>query len=284
MATWIRLNDNFPDHPKAIGLSDKAFRVYITSMCYSGQYLTDGLVPMVAAGKFANGDIGIIKELILSGLWIDDVENDGVIIHKFLEFNASNEAVEIRKEQLKAAKARHKEKKALELSVKDDSSGIIKESIQNQSVISPPTHTPAHTPAPEVLKDLSKINEPIFSPETIVLGEFFADSLESIGCKRPTITKAWLTDLDKMIRLDQHTPEQIRAAITWAHADDFWAGNILSPKSLRAKYEQLRLKATAQTRTDTGPTKSSQKARALLELGNRLDGEQFEPDRLEINQ
>ena len=133
-------------------------------------------------------------------------------------------------------------------------------------------------------KDLSKIKEPIFSPEVIALADYFADSLESIGCKKQIIAKTWLEDFDKMIRLDERTPQQIRAAITWAHADGFWAGNILSPMKLRKQFERLRLTATEQTRTDASPTKASQKALALLELSNRLEAQDFDYGRAEISQ
>ena len=46
-----------------------------------------------------------------------------------------------------------------------------------------------------------------------------------------------------MIDKDGYTPAQIRAAIDWAHADDFWRSNILSAKKLRAQYDTLRLQA-----------------------------------------
>ncbi len=201
MANWIRLNDNFPDHPKAMGLTDKAFRIYITAMCYSGQYLTDGFVPRVAATKFANGDIGIIKELILSGLWIDDVENDvendGFIIYKFLEFNASNETVSTRKDQLKAAKARYKEKKASELSVKAANSGIIKESIQNHESIRPPTPTP--TPTPKVLKDISTIDKPIVSPQFAAFWKIYPRKVGKAAASKAFIKALKKVDATELI-------------------------------------------------------------------------------------
>ena len=49
---WIKIDDSFPDHPKVIGLSDKAFRIHIEGLCYSGRFLTDGLIPMGVAARF----------------------------------------------------------------------------------------------------------------------------------------------------------------------------------------------------------------------------------------
>ena len=89
-----------------------------------------------------------------------------------------------------------------------------------------------------------------FSSEIVELGDFFMDSLVNVlGLKRKPVTKAWLTDIQRMVNLDERTPDQIKKAITWAHQDTFWAKNILSPAKLREKYDQLRLAAQAQSRS-----------------------------------
>lgn len=67
--------------------------------------------------------------------------------------------------------------------------------------------------------------------------------IEENGSKKPKVTDAWITDMDRLIRLDERTPEQVENAIRWSQRDDFWKSNILSPKKLREKYDQLRLVA-----------------------------------------
>jgi hypothetical protein len=42
--TWVRLDDQFPDHPKVVNLSDRAFRLHVWGICYSARFLTDGLI------------------------------------------------------------------------------------------------------------------------------------------------------------------------------------------------------------------------------------------------
>jgi hypothetical protein len=49
----------------------------------------------------------------------------------------------------------------------------------------------------------------------------------------------WADGMNKIIRIDKRDVKQIVEVIRWAHSDDFWKTNILSPDSLRAKFDQL---------------------------------------------
>lgn len=70
--------------------------------------------------------------------------------------------------------------------------------------------------------------------------------LEKILSRNPNFKKpdlqAWAKDIDRMIRLDNRTPEDIRRVIEWCQADTFWQNNILSPGKLRKQFDQLALK------------------------------------------
>lgn len=70
-----------------------------------------------------------------------------------------------------------------------------------------------------------------------------ADQIEANGSKRPTVTKAWTDAARLMIERDDRTPEQIRNAITWCQADEFWRANVLSMPTLRRQFDKLRLAA-----------------------------------------
>jgi hypothetical protein len=63
------------------------------------------------------------------------------------------------------------------------------------------------------------------------------------GCKSPNITEKWVHDMEKIIRLDGRTYQQVDACIRWSQQNDFWKANILSPGKLRAKYDTMRLQA-----------------------------------------
>ena len=70
-----------------------------------------------------------------------------------------------------------------------------------------------------------------------------ADLIEANGSKRPAVTDKWLSDMERLNRIDERSWEQITRAIEWCQADDFWRGNIMSPAKLRNQYDQLRLAA-----------------------------------------
>ncbi len=82
-----------------------------------------------------------------------------------------------------------------------------------------------------------------FGADVPRLCEKLADRVEANGSKRPTVTKAWLTECDRMLRLDGRTAEQVERAIDWCQSDDFWRSNVLSMLKLREKFDQMRLAA-----------------------------------------
>ena len=77
----------------------------------------------------------------------------------------------------------------------------------------------------------------------LYLCNLLADLMVSNGVKRPTVSGKWISDIDKLIRIDEKTVEQIEAAIRWSQADSFWSSNIHSPAALRKQYEKMRLQA-----------------------------------------
>ncbi len=81
------------------------------------------------------------------------------------------------------------------------------------------------------------------SDEAEDLAHLLASLIESNGSKKPSVTTAWLTAADRLLRLDGRDPEEAAHILRWCQADDFWRGNILSMTKFREKYDQLRLKA-----------------------------------------
>lgn len=56
--------------------------------------------------------------------------------------------------------------------------------------------------------------------------------------REPSFQK-WAEHMDKLMRLDNREPEEIRQVILFCQADSFWRGNILSTKKLRDKFPTL---------------------------------------------
>ena len=99
-----------------------------------------------------------------------------------------------------------------------------------------------------ISKEVNK-NIKNFSAECHSACELLVELIVANGSKEPKITKTWLSDMDKLNRLDGRSWEQIEAAIRWCQNDSFWKSNIMSPSSLREKYDQLRLKAQSQQKS-----------------------------------
>lgn len=50
---------------------------------------------------------------------------------------------------------------------------------------------------------------------------------------------SWANEFRLMRERDNREPQEIKNVIDWCQADPFWQGNILSPKKLREKFDQL---------------------------------------------
>lgn len=94
---WVRFDDNYPDHPKVSELSDAAFRLHVSAICYSSRYLTDGFVSRGQLRRIATTDdlAGVLDELVAAGLF--EPADGGFWIHDYLDYNPSRDAVESRR-------------------------------------------------------------------------------------------------------------------------------------------------------------------------------------------
>jgi hypothetical protein len=222
--TWIRIDDNFPDHPKIIGLSNHAFRTHIQGLCYCGRFLTDGFIPFAAINSMiTEPENKPTDELESAGLWIRD--NKGFHILNYQEYQSTKAEVEVIKARNRERTQKWREKH------KGDNNVTGNKQKSNSEVTGPPTHT--HTPIVIVEQN------PIYEQ----LAQRLAMRIEANGSKPPTVTEGWITDIRLTIEKDGRTPEQVSYIIDWCQNDAFWRSNILSPSKLRAKFDQLRLNA-----------------------------------------
>lgn len=92
--TWVKLDADFPEHPKVVDLSDDAFRAFIGGLCYCNHYLTDGRITPGAIRRLASRRVA--TELVDAGLW--EQNGSGVIVHDYLEYQFSRSEVEANRE------------------------------------------------------------------------------------------------------------------------------------------------------------------------------------------
>lgn len=78
------------------------------------------------------------------------------------------------------------------------------------------------------------------STDVIDLCDYLAGKVRENGHKVGAVGKRWHDAMDRLIRIDGYTPEQIAQVIDWATADEFWCTNIQSASKLREKFDTLK--------------------------------------------
>ena len=101
--TWVKLDDGFPNNPKIVGLSDHSFRLYVSALCYSGKYLTDGFIPQAVVDQLGNPD-----ELLDNGLWEETL--GGIYVNNYTEYQTPKAEVEKKREANRNRVMRYREK------------------------------------------------------------------------------------------------------------------------------------------------------------------------------
>jgi len=99
---WAKFDDRFPSNRKVRLLSDGAFRLYVSAICWSAENLTDGVIKaeelrLVADVRAARTRA---KELVSHGLW-EEISNVGWCIHDYHEYQPTADQAR----QAKKAKA-----------------------------------------------------------------------------------------------------------------------------------------------------------------------------------
>jgi hypothetical protein len=90
---WVRLDDRFPSHRKVALLSDRAFRLHVSAICWCAENLTNGHIadrelPLIARLRNVKATA---KQLEDAGLW--DRSDGGWFIHDYLDYNPSRDQV-----------------------------------------------------------------------------------------------------------------------------------------------------------------------------------------------
>ena len=96
--TWVRIEDSFPDHPKALEAGPLACWLYVCGLAYACRYLTDGFIPDRQVNRLS--DVAKpgsqAQALVRAGLW--EVVEGGYRIHDYLDYQPSAEKVEKERE------------------------------------------------------------------------------------------------------------------------------------------------------------------------------------------
>lgn len=97
-----RIDEEFPDHPKVVDLTDRAFRLHITALCFCAQNLTDGHISkrtLTVLRAKTNATGKHIGELVNASLW--DAASDGYVIHDYLDKNDTSGDIKRKRDEAK---------------------------------------------------------------------------------------------------------------------------------------------------------------------------------------
>jgi hypothetical protein len=93
---------------------------------------------------------------------------------------------------------------------------------------------------------IKKTDEPkAFPAEAVELAELLKAQILNNNAKAriPQNITGWADEMDKLMRIDNRTQDEIRSVILFCQKDPFWLANILSANKLREKYDQLWLQS-----------------------------------------
>src|SRR5881227_2979134 len=68
---WVRLADDFPDHPKVVQAGPLAAWLYVCALSYANRYATDGFIPAGQVRRLADIDEPLVlaQRLVDAGMW-----------------------------------------------------------------------------------------------------------------------------------------------------------------------------------------------------------------------
>lgn len=230
--TWFFVDDKFGESRKvrSIPRSQRMAAVGLWTMAgqWSAGQLTDGNVPTYMVEELG-GNRRLAEALVACGLW--EPVTDGYVFHDWTDWQKTRSQVETERSKARERMAKLRGSSPDVRANRDRTSGEVRDPLpyptQPQVLTEPETTTSSEDVRPEVTE----------------LCALLADRIESNGSKRPTITKAWLTDCRLMLDRDNRTPNDVRGAINWSQTHHFWKTNILSMGKLRQQFDRLRMQA-----------------------------------------
>ena len=110
--TWLKKDDQFPDHRKIRRLSDGAYRLHDTALCACARDETDGLLTEEDYDELRHADRlrEHIPELVSAGLW-EPVDGGGWRMHDYLDYNPSHAQQEAERAAARERQRRRRERR-----------------------------------------------------------------------------------------------------------------------------------------------------------------------------
>lgn len=118
-----------------------------------------------------------------------------------------------------------------------------------------------------------------FSDDVHRLCDELAARVRANGHKVNRIGVQWFKAMDRLIRLDDYTPEQIMQVMDWATRNEFWATNIRSAPKFREKFDTLKGQMFRGQRANTVTSLDQRRNESLARLA---DYTAWTPDQADV--
>jgi hypothetical protein len=121
---WVRIDDEFPHHPKVTTVGPFGVALQVAGLCYSNHFLTDGFIPYGAVRTLLDfnrlgenigdrvevwvelGAMNIAQRLVDAGMW-EEVDG-GYLIHDYGDYQPSRAEVEAERKKTRDRVAKYR--------------------------------------------------------------------------------------------------------------------------------------------------------------------------------
>lgn len=171
---WVKLDDQFADHPKIIQAGPLAGWLWACGIAYANKYLTDGFIPYAQVRRLADvtdyaDPYVLAAKLVEVGLW--EQVDGGYLVHDFLEYNPSAAQVKADREEAKWRMRRVREQKTNRANRFGECSEEVRANFGECSEeVQAPRTRPVNILTPTTTTAPASENLPVPNPQT---GDFF---------------------------------------------------------------------------------------------------------------
>lgn len=252
MNSDIRISLSFKDHRKRKKLQRRLGAAAVLALLdlwlSAAESRPDGILTDMDAEDVAidagwEGDPQEFTTALLDIGFLDD-ENGVYCLHDWIEHNpwASGADARSNKNRFKILKRYAPE---IHAQLKEQGvTGVTAEEYRQYTTVEA-ENTGASSPSPSPSPSPKPKPRHSSDSEEVRLSELLFSLIRERNPKqRKANIQAWAGHVDRMIRLDKRTPEEIEQVIRWSQAHSFWQSNILSTAKLREQFDKLWLQMT----------------------------------------
>ena len=261
--TWVKLDDGLAINPKMEDVSFQAVGLYTLALTECARRMTDGIiaphvVERLAVGRSVHADSpmdvhAVVRELVASKLWVEH-ENGTFEVPDFLDYNYSRSQVEAKRDK---DKRRKRNDRAMSARTSTRTEGGTSGDLSDAVSTTPEPQNPRTLKEPPESELEPEPVDPVTAERLRVAEELCNELADLVAAnppdsKRPNVSKAWVTDMERCVRLDERSPNQVRGLFEYVFdgPGSFWISNMRSPDAVRRHFDKIR----AQKQSTDEPT------------------------------